>query len=243
MTEQSPAAIAREVMRAADRATLATLMRGDQPDEGAPYASLVLVALDHDASPLLLISTLADHTRNLGADGRVSLLFDGTAGLDEPLTGPRVSVQGTARRTDDPRHRARFLARHPGASMYAGFKDFAFWRIEVTRAHLVAGFGRIHWIAGGDLLLDTRDSAALAASESAIIEHMNADHADAVQLYAARLLNRGGEGWKMTGIDPEGADLRLGGAVARLPFERAVHDAESARAELVRLVKLARQAG
>lgn len=243
MTGQSPAAIARGVMRAADRATLATLMRGDQPGAGAPYASLVLVGLDHDASPLLLISTLADHTRNLAADGRVSLLFDGTAGLDEPLTGPRVSVQGSAKRTDDPRHRARFLARHPGAAMYAGFKDFAVYRVEVARAHLVAGFGRIHWIAGGDLLLDVRDSAPLAASEPAIIAHMNADHADAVQLYATRLLGRGGEGWKMTGIDPEGADLRLGGSVARLPFERPVHDSESARAELVRLVKHARQAG
>jgi len=229
-------------MRAADRATLATMMRNDQPDAGAPYASLVLAALDHDASPLLLISTLADHTRNLAADPRASLLFDGTAGRDEPLTGPRVSVQGRAQRTDDPRHRARFLARHPGAAMYAGFKDFAFYRLEATRAHLVAGFGRIHWIAPGDLLLDVRGSAPLAESEASIIEHMNADHADAVQLYASRLLGRGGRGWLMTGIDPEGADLRLGGMVARLPFERPVHDAESARAELVRLVKHARQA-
>ena len=242
MTEASPGAIARSVMRAADRATLATVMRSDQPDPGAPYASLVLAALDHDASPLLLISTLADHTRNLAADSRASLLFDGTAGLDEPLTGPRISVQGRAQRTDDPRHRARFLARHPGAAMYAGFKDFAFYRVEVTRAHLVAGFGRIHWIAPGDLLLNVRESAPLVESEASIIEHMNADHADAVQLYATRLLGRSGAGWRMTGVDPEGADLRLGGAVARLPFERAVHDAESARAELVRLVKHARQA-
>ena len=149
-------------MRAADRATLATVMRGDQPDAAGPYASLVLVALDHDASPLLLISTLADHTRNLAGDARVSLLFDGTAGLDEPLTGPRVSVQGTAQRTDDPRHRARFLARHPGAAMYAGFKDFAFYRVAVSRAHLVAGFGRIPWIAGTDLLLDVGGSTVLA---------------------------------------------------------------------------------
>jgi putative heme iron utilization protein len=230
-------------MRAADRAVLATLMRGEQPDAGAPYASLVLVALDHDASPLLLVSTLADHTRNLAADPRVSLLFDGTAGLDEPLTGPRVSVQGQARRTDDPRHSGRYLARHPGAALYAGFKDFAFYRVEVTRAHLVAGFGRIHWIEAGDLLLDVRASGTLAEHEAAIVEHMNADHADAVQLYATRLLGRSGTGWRMTGIDPEGADLRLAGNVARLAFAHPVHDPESARAELVRLVKHARQAG
>jgi putative heme iron utilization protein len=242
MSEPSPGVLARGVMRAADRATLGTVMRGEQPDAGGPYASLVLVALDHDASPLLLISALADHTRNVAADARVSLLFDGTAGLDEPLTGPRVSLQGQAERTDEPRHRARFLARHPGAAMYAGFKDFAFYRAAVARAHLVAGFGRIHWIAAEDLLLDVRASATLADSEPGIIEHMNADHADAVQLYATRLLGRSGEGWRMTGIDPEGIDLRLAGAVARLPFERPVHDAESARAELVRLVKHARPA-
>jgi putative heme iron utilization protein len=243
MADQPPAVIARSVMRAADRASLATTMRADQPDAGAPYASLVLAGLDHDASPLLLISTLADHTRNIAADPRVSLLFDGTAGLDEPLTGPRVSVQGRAARSDDARHRARFLARHPGAAMYAGFKDFAFYRVEIARAHLVAGFGRIHWIEARDLVLDTGASAALAEHEAGIVEHMNADHADAVQLYATRLLGQSGEGWRMTGIDPEGIDLRRAGAVARLSFATPVHDPDSARAELVRLVKHARQAG
>lgn len=237
----SPGTIARHVMRAQDRATLATLARPDLPDAGGPYASLVLVALDHDASPILLISTLADHTRNIAADSRVSLLFDGTAGLDEPLTGPRVSVQGCAVPTDDPRHRVRFLARHPSAVMYAGFKDFAFYRVEVARAHLVAGFGRIHWIEAGDLLFDARRMAALADSEAAIVRHMNEDHADAVELYATVLLGRTGEGWRMTGVDPEGADMRRGGDVARLPFDKPVRDAETARAELVRLVKRARQ--
>ena len=224
MTESSPGAIARSVMRAADRATLATTMRAEQPDAGAPYASLVLAALDHDASPLLLISTLAEHTRNIAADARVSLLFDGTAGLDEPLTGPRVTVQGRAARTDDIRHRARFLARHPGAAMYADFKDFAFYRVEVVRAHLVAGFGRIHWIDARDVVLES--GAGLVDHEAAIVEHMNADHADAVQLYATRLLGRSGEGWRMTGIDPEGIDLRRAGDVARLAFAAPVHDPE-----------------
>jgi putative heme iron utilization protein len=241
MSDPLPGDVARGVMRAVDRASVATVMRGDQPDAGGPYASLVLVALDHDASPLLLISTLADHTRNLAADNRVSLLFDGTAGLDEPLTGLRVTVQGRAARSDAPRHRARFLARHPGAVMYADFKDFAFYRVEVARAHLVAGFGRIHWIAAKDLLFDSSGNEALAEREAGIVEHMNDDHADAVHLYATRLLGRAGEGWRMTGVDPEGADLRLGGRTARLPFAGPVRDADAARVELVRLVKQARQ--
>lgn len=236
-----PAERARAVLRGSDRAGLATLMRSERPDAGAPYASLVLVALDLDGSPLLLLSTLADHTRNLLADPQVSLLFDGTAGLPEPLAGPRVSVQGRAIATTEPRHRARYLARHPGAAPYAGFADFAFYRVEVARAHLVAGFGAIHWIEGSELLLDAEGLGALAEAEAGIVAHMNDDHADAVALYAGRLLGRAGEGWVMTGIDPEGIDLRLEGEVARLPFAAPVHDAATARAELVRLVQEARR--
>ena len=236
----APGTIARGLLRSLDRAALGTLMRPDTPDAGSPYTSLVLVAVDHDASPLLLISTLADHTKNLAANPAVSLLFDGTVGLDEPLTGPRVSVQGRAAKTDDERLKTRFVARHPGAAMYVGFKDFAFWRVTVSRAHLVAGFGKIHWLDAGALLYPAAE--ALHEAESGIIEHMNADHADAVQLYATKLLAREGDGWTMTGVDPEGADLRRGGAVLRLPFARPVTTAEEARVELVRLVKQARAA-
>ena len=237
-----PAATARRLMRTLDRAYLGTLMRPDAPGAGGPYTSLVLVALDHDASPLLLISGLADHTKNLLASPAASLLFDGTGGIDEPLTGVRVTVQGTARKTDDPRHAARFVARHPSAAMYSGFKDFGFWRVEVQRAHLVAGFGRIHWLEGRELLTDTTGRAALAPAEAEIVAHMNGEHADAVQLYAVKLLGRTGGDWVLTGVDPEGADLRRGGDVARLAFDTPVSDAENARAELVRLVKRARQA-
>jgi heme iron utilization protein len=236
-----PATGSRQLVRSLDRASLGTIMRPDAPDAGAPYTSLVMVASDHDAAPILLISGLADHTKNLLADPRVSLLADGTIGLDEPLTGPRVSLQGVAHRTDDARHRDRFIARHPGAAMYAGFGDFGFWRIEVSRAHLVAGFGRIHWIAGSAFLY-TATNPALAEAEADIVAHMNADHAEAVQLYATKLLGRSGDGWTMTGVDPEGTDLRRAGETARLVFEKPVADAETARVELVRLVKKARAA-
>ena len=232
----SPAATARRLIRAADRATLATV-QGDAA--GWPYASLVLLACDHDAAPLLLISALAEHTRNLEADPRVSLLVDGTAGLKEPLTGARVSLLGRAARTDAPRHAARFLARHPSAAMYAGFADFGHWRIEIERAHLVAGFGRIHWLDAAAVM--GAAGLPLEDQEPGIVEHMNADHADAVDLYANRLLGLAGSSWRMTGCDAEGADLRRGGAVARLDFARPIRDAEGARAELVRLVKAARR--
>lgn len=234
----SPGAVVRDLLRGADRATLATTLA----DGAWPYASLVLMAVDHDASPLLLISTLAEHTRNLQADPRAALLVDGTAGLEEPLTGARATLLGRFARDDDPDRGARYLRRHPSAAGYAGFGDFAVWRMQVERAHLVAGFGRIHWIEAADVLGEA--GLPLAAREADVVEHMNADHADAVQLYARVLLGLDGEGWTMTGCDAEGADLRLGGRIARLRFDETVRDAEGARVQLVKLVKRARaQAG
>lgn len=233
--KDSPAHTARRVIREALRASLGTRLRDG---DGAPYVSLVLVATDHDGAPLLLLSDLADHTRNLGQDDRASLLLDGTGEREDPLAGERVTLQGRLRRSEEPRHRARYLARHPSAAMYADFGDFAFYRMEVERAHLVAGFGRIHWLEGGDVLIAPRP--ALVDAEAGIVAHMNEDHRDALQLYAHKLLGLGGEDWRMAGIDPEGCDLRLGPRAARLPFGGEVIDAATARAELVRLVKKTR---
>ena len=99
-----------------------------------------------------MLSDLAEHSRNIAADDRVSLLIDGTAGYDDPLPGPRLTVLVRTRRNADANHRQRFLARHPEAALYADFNDFAIYRIALDRAHLVAGFGRIDWIEGAALL-------------------------------------------------------------------------------------------
>lgn len=234
-----PATEARALLRAADRAVLGTLDR----DGGGPYASLVLLATAADGAPLLLISRLAEHTRNLEADPRASLLIDGTAGFEQPMEGPRLTLAGRAARLEPAAAgpaRARFLARHPDAALYADFGDFAFWRIAVGRGHLVAGFGRISGVDGAALLPPADDAAALVAAEAEIVAHMNQDHADALDLYARVLLGRDGDGWRMTGLDPDGIDLRRGGAVARLSFDRRATTPDLARAELVRLVRRAR---
>ena len=238
MTHDDMPRSVRDLLRGLDRAALASAL----PSEAAawPYASLVLVAVDHDLSPLLLLSDLAEHTKAIQADSRVSLLFDGTAGLDQPLTGPRVTVLGRAERTADERTRARFLARHPDAALYAGFKDFHFYRVVVERTHLVGGFGKIRWIDRADLA--TPQAPGLTEAEAGIVSHMNEDHADAVQLYAAKLLGLNGADWRMTGIDPEGIDLRQGGQVARLAFEAPLAAAGDARKVLVALVAKARAA-
>jgi putative heme iron utilization protein len=232
----SAALTARRLLRGLDRAALATSLA--PASGGGPYVSLVLAATAPDGAPLLLLSDLAQHTMNMAAEPRVALLFDGTAGLAEPLTGARATVLGRAARSADERLRARFLARHPDAALYAGFADFHLYRVAVERAHLVAGFGRIDWIAAAELL--PPGLAALADSEDDIVRHMNEDHEAAVALYAHVLLGRQGAGWRLTGIDAEGIDLRRGGEVARLDFAAAVGDAQAARAALVRLAQEAR---
>jgi len=223
----------RNLVRGLDRASLASAL----PIDGGsawPYASLVLVAVDHDLAPILLLSDLAEHTRAIAADSRVSLLFDGTAGLDQPLAGPRVSMLGRAGRTDDARLKRRFLAHHPEAEAYAAFKDFNFYRVAPERAHLVGGFGKIHWFTMAELLSEP-PPAPLAESEAAIIDHMNADHADALQRYAGKLLGLPAGAWKMTGIDGEGLDIRCAGRVARLAFDRPIRDVQEARQLLIAL--------
>ena len=227
-------AIGRRLMRRSTRATLATSLRG------RPYASLVLVAADLDASPLLLLSDLARHSRNLAFDPRLSLLLDGTAGLADPLAGPRLTLLGQAEEIADRRRLARFLARHPASGAYAGFADFRLYRVNVERGHLVAGFGRIEQVDGPDLLFSL-PAEGLAEAEAAIVQHMNDDHADALALYAARLLGRGGRGWRMTGVDPEGIDLRCRSKIERLDFPSPVLSPEAARDALVKLAGRARQ--
>lgn len=225
----------RDLIRGAERAALATALAGTASH---PYASLVLVASATDGSPLLFLSELAQHTKNLQRDARLSLLFDGTGGSDDPLTGPRATVQGHAVLSHDAGERARFLARHPSAEAYAGFADFRLFRVAVERAHLVAGFGRIRWAERDAVLLT--GTAALAEAEVDILDHMNRDHADAVRLYATRLLSQDGGDWRLVGIDPEGCDLRAGARLARLAFENRIESADGARRELVRLVQAAR---
>jgi putative heme iron utilization protein len=229
-----PAVLGRQLLRARDRAALATSMRG------APYASLVLLSADLDASPLLLLSDLAQHSRNIAFDPRVSLLLDATEGHADPLTGPRLTVIGQAQAVVDPRRLARFTAHHPTSAVYAGFGDFRLYRIRVERGHLVAGFGRIHWIESRDLLF-TADASALAAAEPEIVRHMNEDHADVIANYAAHLLGRNSTGWRLTGIDPEGIDLRCRGDTARLDFASPVLTPEAARMAIIQLADNARK--
>ena len=178
----NPSRLARSLLRRSRQGALATLMAAG----GDPYCSLVNVASHADGSPILLISRLALHTKNILADSRVSLMLDERAAGD-PLEGARIMLAGRAEQAggdDEPVLRRRYLTAHPSAEAFVEFKDFAFFRIRPHGAHLVAGFGRIVDLKPEQFLTDLADAASLLEAEQGAVEHMNADHREAMNLYA-----------------------------------------------------------
>lgn len=233
---RAPAPASRILIRTALKATLATLDR----TTGHPYASLILVATEPDGTPVFLISRLAVHTKNLEKDPRASILFDGTAGLADPLTGARLTAVGESRPSANPTALSRFLARHPGAQAYAGFADFSTYSLEIAYGHFVGGFGRIVDVAQAELLTNTVGAERLTNAEPDIIAHMNSDHAEAISLYATELAGLPPGDWRMCGIDPDGVDLLRCTTAGRIEFQRPVLTPEEARQTLIALVQQAR---
>jgi putative heme iron utilization protein len=235
--------LCRRLARAARKAYLCTIGAESQPDTAAwPSASLITVTAAWDSSPILLLSGLAHHTRNIAADGRAAILFDGTAGYANPQQGPRAAFMGRFKPAKDKRLHQRFLARHPAAAQYAGFGDFEFYRMQVERVHYVGGFAAAQWLKGGRVTLAAGDCKPIADMEAGALEHMNRDHAGAVADYGTRLLGKRGKYWRLIGLDPEGCDLACGNGVHRLDFETRVTDAAGMREQLVELAEMAKMA-
>jgi putative heme iron utilization protein len=232
------ARLARSLLRRCRQGALATLMTGS----GDPYCSLVNLASHFDGTPILLISRLAVHTRNILADPRVSLMLDERAPGD-PLEGARIMLAGTAVAAADNEAadlRRRYLNTHPSAETFVDFADFGFFRIVPSGVHLVAGFGRIVDLAASDILTDLGAADALLASESDVIEHMNADHLDTMNLYATRLLGASSADWRCTGCDPDGMDMQNGLETVRLEFPRRIVSPAALRQVLKELAAQAR---
>src|SRR5262249_14543523 len=158
-----------------------------------------------DGAPVLLVSRLAVHTRNILADSRVSLMLDERAPGD-PLEGARIMLAGRAEEVDVEERavlRRRYLNAHPTAEAFVDFKDCSFFRVRPTAAHLVAGFGRIVDLKAEQFLTDVADAADLIEAEQGAIEHMNDDHREAMNLYATKLLGAQSADWRCTGCDPD----------------------------------------
>jgi heme iron utilization protein len=233
----NPSRAVKSLLRRSRQGALATLMAGS----GDPYCSLVNVASCSDGSPILLISRLAVHTRNLLADARVSLMLDERVEGD-PLEGSRIMLSGHVEEVTSGEDivRRRYLNAHPAAEAFVDFKDFSFFRIRPTGTHLVAGFGRILDLRPEQFLTDLSDAAALLEAEQSAIEHMNSDHQEALGLYATRLLGAASSDWRCSGVDPEGIDLQAGSKTLRLDFPDRVTGPGELRKMLVRLAERAR---
>jgi putative heme iron utilization protein len=234
-SEFDPNGAAKKLLREGRSGALATLMAGS----GDPYCSLVNTATTANGAPLLLISRLAVHTRNILSDPRVSLMLDERKEGD-PLQGARVMLMGNAALSEDVAARHRYLLRHPEAEMFVGFKDFSFYQVTLRAIHLVAGFGRIVDLAPAQVLTEVADATDLIAAEPEILEHMNEDHPDAVRRYATRLLGAPDGDWRCVGCDPEGLELQNGRTALRLPFPERVRSPGVLRQVLKRMADEAR---
>jgi putative heme iron utilization protein len=232
-----PARAARRLLRTARKGALATL---DHRYPGHPYASLVLTATETSGAPVTMISGLALHTRNLAQDARASLLLEDTGTADDPLSAGRLTLRGHLRPSTASTARRRFLARHPSAQGYAALPDFQTFTFEIAGGHFIGGFARIVDLGAAELTTDIADAAELIAAEAGILDHMNADHAEAVALYATEIAKCPPGDWRMSGIDPEGADLLHRNNSARIEFAAPVKTPDQARSALVALVRQAR---
>jgi putative heme iron utilization protein len=234
--------LAKSLIHCARHGALAAL----DPSTGVPLASRVGVSTDIDGTPVILISRLARHTAALLADGRCSLLL-GEPGAGDPLAHPRLSIEakaveierGSAEHT---RIEGRYLRHQPKAKLYAGLGDFRYFRLEPAGASFNGGFGRAYELTADDILTLSEANDALAESEASSIEHMNADHADAVENYARFFAKTGPGRWILTGIDAEGIDIANSDDTRRVFFDAPVASPHDVHMTLVAMARKARTA-
>lgn len=224
---------ARRFVRGQQQGVLSTI---SQRIAGYPFGSVTPFILDQQGRPVILISTLAEHTKNIAADARVSLIVQPfTTDMQE---AGRATLVGKASRLPDKEALGpRYLRYFPKAETYFAMHDFAFYRIEPERIRYIGGFGKIHWIEAASYL--SADNA-LAEQETAILDHMNSDHADALFNYCRHFHGIQPTQATMIGIDADGFDVRADGRVLRFDFATPIVDAAGARKVLVEMVQQCR---
>ncbi len=213
---------------------------------GFPYGSFVTYAME-GADPVFFISELAEHTKNLRADSRASLLI-AEGGEDDPLANARVTLIGSARLLEDSGEREAaknaYLETHPNAQYYIEYSDFGFWRIDVESARYIGGYGRMSWLEIEDWRSGRPDP--IAAHAAGILSHMNADHADALVSYC-RAFSKATDttAATMTSVDRYGFEMSAqtgaGPRPVRLAFDAEIATPDEARGQLVAMVKRARE--
>ncbi|MBI5937447.1 MAG: DUF2470 domain-containing protein [Betaproteobacteria bacterium] len=224
---------ARRFVRGQQNGVLSTI---SQRLPGYPFGSVTPFILDQQGRPVILISDLAEHTKNIAADARVSLIVQPFS--QDMQEAGRATLIGRAERLPDKDALGpRYLRYFPKAEAYFAMHDFAFYRIEPERIRYIGGFGNIHWIEAAAYLAADN---ALAAQETAILDHMNTDHADALLDFCRYFHGIAPEQATMIGIDGDGFDIRTDGRVLRFDFAEPIVDAADARKALVDMVQQCR---
>ena len=241
--EPSFAERARTLMHLGRIGSLSTLSR-KQP--GFPFGSLMPYALDAQGRPIFLISTMAMHTQNLLADPRASLFVTEPGASGDPLGSSRVTLIGNVVRIPEPElaaARTFYLTRYPDSKYWVDFDDFFFYRMDVSDVYYVGGFGVMGWVPASDY--SAAQSDPLAEYKSDIMQHMNADHKEALVLLAKRFADVEAQEAEMTSVDRLGFNVRLktqdGVHGARIAFLREVTNPTQTREVIVEMVKQARQ--
>lgn len=239
-TDAEAIRLAKTLLRRARFGALAVI----EPQTGSPLASRVGVATDIDGAPLILVSMLSAHTGALLADPRCSLLV-GEPGKGDPLAHPRLTLVCQAARLErgsnaHTRAERRYLNRNPKASLYAGLGDFSIFRLEPRHASLNGGFGKAYQLDRSSLLTSGPIVEELAESEQSAVDHMNADHLDAIAVYARHFAKASGDGWTVAGFDADGMDLVSGDNVCRVFFPQPLAAARELRQVLVEMARIGR---
>lgn len=210
---------------------------------GYPFGSVAPFVLDHAGNPIILISNIAEHTKNITANPKISLLV--FAGAEDLQANARLTLLGEAVQIDksaDKGLRARYLRYLPQAATYFDMHDFAFYRIQPTYVRYIGGFGKMSWMEADNIAAPAN---ALAEIESSMLDHMNADHADSLLAYCEHFHHIEPAHAEMTGIDCDGFDVRIQNdsetlQILRFDFEAPVTNAQEARQALVALSKACR---
>ena len=236
---------ARQFLRSTHRGILST---HSAKFDGFPFGSVAPFVLDQDCQPVILISDIAEHTKNIAKNPKVSLVV--FAGDEDLQANARLTLIGNAIKTnkDDANLRARYLRYLPQAASYFDMHDFSFYRIEITQVRYIAGFGKMGWMTGSDLLSDNIiNTSQLATLETSMIEHMNADHSDSLIAYCKHFHALDALNAKIIGIDSEGFDVSAELVATanqpltlRFKFEKPIDDTQSARAAFVSMSKAAK---
>lgn len=226
---------ARHMLRAHRYGVLSTLSK---KFDGYPFGSITPYLVDHDASLLILISTLAEHTKNILHDARVSLIAHDHNNPHIQSQG-RVTVVGNAAPEPDREQASlRYLRYFPEARAYFAMHDFSFYRIHPVAVRYIGGFGRIHWVEMENYNVQPYP---LIEQETGVLSHMNSDHQDTMRNYCRHFHQCEALDVEMLGIDLDGFDVRADGKVLRFDFEQPVMDAQQARKVLVEMAHAAKQ--